>query len=496
MSFKLTASRAPARYAKSSLRAPYITKSHDLGKRWSSACTWLTQTPETINPEDILSSIPTTHHQSNSNPVPLLLVTPSLAHWLDPTSPFLTEYIKKLYQNTNNKPDTIYAVAAVIDKIPNSTAKSQASLEEFEGLSSLIVGEANIKWKAAPPRRIGGPADEEPNFVVSVNDQSSAHAIGLRLANTVFINGKERTFLGMRWVASESGYILADSKSLASCVVTSTETNIHSTVALPLHPVTQRRKVITGMGNILRQLAKSNDGSSDEPMPASTELEKELPRYIDEHNIVDRRVSVWALVEKADNQVDSQSPSTQDRLTKSLRQGGKLHRVMSGGGGWGKKMGLLSLDPEIASPTTITQDQGIISLDQLFESDSAPDEPMETPPFFESGLIGEDLSHLSQVANPGDLIQFFVAVEPTASNGLTNEAARKYCFGVVSETEALEIPTNDVKEKLQLVENTFAAMSEKAIFYSQPVLQAGTAVESSTKLDIPGCRVILESGKP
>ncbi|KAJ5093425.1 hypothetical protein N7456_009286 [Penicillium angulare] len=483
------------RHAQSSLRAPYITRSHGLGKRWSSACTWLTKTPETIHPEDILSSIPTTHHQSNSNSVPLFLVTPSLAHWIDSTSPFLTEYMKKLYQNTDNKPDTIYAIAAVVDKIPNSTAKSQASLEEFEGLSSLIVGEDNIKWKAAPPRRIGGPADEEPNLVVSVRSQSSAHAVGLRLANTVFINGKERTFLGIRWVSSASGYTLDDSKNLTSCVVTSTETSIHASVALPLHRVTQRRKVITGMGNILRQLAKSNDGCSDEPMPASTELEKELPRYIEEHNIVDRRVSVWALVEKADMQVDAQNSSTQDRLTQSLRQGGKLHRVMSGGGGWGKKMGLLSLDPEIASPTTITQDQGI-SLDQLFESDSTPDEPMEMPSFFESGLIGEDLSHLSQVANPGDLIQFFVAVEPTASNGLTNAAARKYCFGVVSETEELEIPAEDSKGSFELVDNTFAAMSEKAVFYSQPVLQAGTTVESSTKLDIPGCRVILESGKP
>src|SRR5699024_1951031 len=105
----------------------------------------------------------------------------------------------------------------------------------------------------------------------------------------------------------------------------------HNSFDLPLHPVSQRRRVVSSMGNILRQITNSTDDSSSDAMPASSELEKELPRYISEHNIADPLVSVWALVEKADMK-PSMGEGVQDHITNALRAGGKLYRVMSGGG--------------------------------------------------------------------------------------------------------------------------------------------------------------------
>ncbi|KAJ5609069.1 hypothetical protein N7528_009636 [Penicillium herquei] len=487
----IASSRVPLRLARSSRRASVIARSVGSSVRWNSAYTWLTKTPHSIFPEDVVSSIPSSH-ETKSNAVPILLVTPSLAHWLDPTSSFLCDFMTKFHQSSPETTSTRHAVAAVVDKIPN-VAQSHSSLsestsEEYEGVSLLVIEGDNLKWKAEPPRRIGDPAGEEPSLVVSVRDEKSAHAVGLRLANTVFINGKERTFLGMRWTASDYGYVLDRSVGLTNCVVTSSEASVQPELSLPLHPVTQRRRVITGMGNILRQLAKSTDPSSNEPMPASTELEKELPRYIEENNIADRRVSVWALVEKPDIEIAGQGSSTQDRLTRSLSQGGKLHRVMSGGGGWGKKQGLLSLDPEAAFPAMLPKDQAV-NLDQVFDPVPRSEEPLEMPSFFENGLIGEDLSHLSQVANTGDFIEFFVSVEPSSSRNVEQES-KHYCFGVVSNAEESGYQATSSEEKhLKLVANTFGALSEKAITYTQPVLQE--AAESTTKLDIPGCRVML-----
>ncbi|KAJ6005010.1 hypothetical protein N7540_012809 [Penicillium herquei] len=496
----IASSRAPLRLARNTRRASIIARSIGSGVRWNSAYTWLTKTPHNILPEDVVSSIPSSY-ETKSNAVPVLLVTPSLAHWIDPTSSFLSEFLTKFYQSSSETISTRHVVAAVVDKIP-SVAQSHSSSsesaigasEEYEGVSLLVIEGENLKWKAEPPRRIGDPAGEEPSLVVSVRDERSAHAVGLRLANTVFINGKERTFLGMRWTAGDNGYVLDRSVGLTSCVVTSSEASVQPELSLPLNPVTQRRRVITGMGNILRQLAKSTDPSSDEPMPASTELEKELPRYIEENNIADRRVSVWALVEKPDVEIAGETSSTQDRLTKSLRQGGKLHRVMSGGGGWGKKQGLLSLDPEVAFPAMLPTDQAV-NLDQVFDPSSRADEPLEMPSFLENGLIGEDLSHLSQVANAGDFIEFFVSVEPSYSHNVELESKR-YCFGVMSNAEEPDHQVISSEEKhLELVANTFGALSEKAITYTQPILQEGKTGESTTKLDIPGCRVMLDCGR-
>ncbi|KAJ6093585.1 hypothetical protein N7486_008874 [Penicillium sp. IBT 16267x] len=456
-----------------------------------------------LTSDDIVSSLPSPF-ESNSSSVPLLLVTPNLAHLLDPTSPFIGDLISKVLRNTPHKPDTFHAIAAVVDRIPNSAPQRPETLlagdattgiNEYDGVSMMIAREDNVQWKATIPRRIGSPAGDEPSLTVSIRDKTSVHAVGLRLTNTIFLNGSERTFVGMRWVARNDGYVLEKSTDLASCVVTSTQDSIRPRLMLPLEPVTQRRRVITGMGNILRQLAKSTDRSSDEPMPASTELEKELPRYIEEHNIADRRVSVWALVETPDVEIADPNSSIQDQLTRSLRQGGKLHRVMSGGGGWGKKQGLLSLDPEIAFPAIILHDKPA-NLDQVFEPHSSANDPLEMPSFLENGLIGEDLSHLSQVANAGDFIQFFVAVEPTPSPRARDQTGLTYCFGVVSDAEEPQVRGAHGEEKhLEMVVDTFGAMSEKAITYSQPVPRGGKMIQSSTKLDIPGSQVILEFEK-
>lgn len=392
----------------------------------------------------------------------------------------------------------------MVDRIPSCAPQrtealladdASADIEEYDGVSMLIVGQDNVQWKATPSRRIGSPAGDEPSLTVSIRDNMSVHAIGLRLTNTVFLNGSERTFTGTRWVAQKGGYVLDKSADLTSCVVTSTHDSIRPRLMLPLEPVTQKRRVISGMGNILRQLAKSTDGSSGEPMPASAELEKELPRYIEEHNIADRRVSVWALVETPDVEIADPSSSIKDQLTRSLSQGGKLHRVMSGGGGWGKKQGLLSLDPEIAFPAITVHDTPT-KLDQVFEPHSSATEPLEMPPFLVNGLIGEDLSHLSQVANAGDFIQFFVAVEPICSPRVEDQTGLAYCFGVVADAEELQARGAYGEEKhLEVVVDTFGAMSEKAITFSQPVARGGKVVESSTKLDIPGCQVILKVEK-
>lgn len=366
----------------------------------------------------------------------------------------------------------------------------------------MTVQTRNVLGKAAAARRIGGPAGEEPDLAISVQkpnaSKGSAHGIGLRLANTIFINGKESTLMGMCWLYNDDvgAYMMSRSVNLASCSITSLSAAVSPSLTLPLDPVGERRRVITGMGNILRQVSKSTDPTSVEPMPASTELETELPRYIKEHGIVDQRVSVWALIEKPDLVIaDRETISTQDRVTQSLRQGGKLHRVVSGGGGWGKKQGLLSLDPEISFPGTARPD-GLVTLDEIFNPSA--DAPTELPSLLGNGMIGDDLSLLSQVATECDFIEFFVGLEPKLSqdevaSNTDAQGSIAYHFGVVTNADEADVESlNENKHDLVVMPNLFGALSEKAITYSQPLVDGAEASRSSTKLDIPGCRVTMD----
>lgn len=135
----------------------------------------------------------------------------------------------------------------MIDRLPGNPAQHQESNQntkekassdilESEGLSLLIVRTEDVYCKAAPQRRIGGPAGEEPDLVVAMQDHKTtghsvgpAYEVGLRLANTVFINGKESTLFGVCGSYDEDAgaYTLDKKMDLTSCVVTSASTAIY-----------------------------------------------------------------------------------------------------------------------------------------------------------------------------------------------------------------------------------------------------------------------------
>lgn len=413
-------------------------------------------------------------------------------------------------------PSTLYAIAAVVDKLPDTriqpadvTESNSLDTLESEGLSVLFVRPENVRAKPAPPRRIRAPEAEEPALVFSVQAgtphtsvdmaRMPIHEVGLRLANTVFVNGNENTMFGMSWIRDPaSGNLALDhSINLSTCVIGSSAKAVHNSFDLPLHPVSQRRRVVSSMGNILRQITSSTDDSSSDAMPASTELEKELPRYISEHNIADPLIAVWALIEKSDIK-PSMGEGVQDHIANSLRTGGKLYRVMSGGGGWGKKQGLLSLDPDLSLAEAATK-ENLTVFNNLFGRNADPIQDL--PPAFDKLLI-DDLSLLSQTASEGDYVQFFASVEPnysqsaSAKSGGPQQTGLLYRFGMVFDAEDYERepPAGTPQKDLAVLPNYFGALSTKTITYSQPIINAdskGEEVESCTKLDVPGSRVEL-----
>ncbi|KAL2854918.1 hypothetical protein BJY01DRAFT_204574 [Aspergillus pseudoustus] len=471
------------------------------------ACTWLTSTPGQITPDDILSSLPQSPPGLTPDYTPILLLTPAFAHWADQKSPFLEQWMNKFSQQTRGASvqELIYAVIAVVDRLPRSRSQnghstSDESAAESEGLSMLFVQNKYVQGKPAASRQVRAVEKEEPtvkfSFQRSVDPREAIHPdlheIGLRLANTIFLNGKENTLIATRWSYDPSvkKIGLKGSVDLSLCSLTVNYTGIRKSLELPLYPVGERRKVISSMGNILRQIGKHADNKSDEPMPASSELERELPRYIDEHNIVDRRVSVWALIETSAESPYSKSRHSQSDLAQSIQAGAKLHRVMSGGGGWGKKQGLLSLDPEVSFEQS--EKESILALGDLFSENAQGSTNGITPPF-DPRMFMEDLSTLSQAAEPGNYVQFFASIEqdrlPSSQSQSppSSEESISYNLGVVSDAETLPSQT-EPQQDLTVVPGYFGALSEKAITYLQPVDEIS---ETCTKIDVPGSRVAL-----
>ncbi|OJJ51709.1 hypothetical protein ASPZODRAFT_55295 [Penicilliopsis zonata CBS 506.65] len=468
----------------------------------SSASTWLTGNPTAVSTDDILSTLPDLR-SSTQTKIPVLLLTPGFSSWIDPAHAFLDRCVNQLFKASPNAtpPSTVHFVTAIVDKIPTPREKIESSSTadlESEGISLLLIDASNVQGKAASSRLVRDTQTEESALLLRTQAASSrqVYEVGLRLANTVFLTGKESTIAGMRWKYDDASekFWLEKTVDLSKCVVKTTGENARASVSLPLYPVCQRRTVVSSMGNILRQISKPTTNGSVQPMPASSELEKDLPRYIKEHNIVDQRVSVWALVEGPDHLVDPTQETSHSRVIESIRRGGKLHRVVSGGGGWGKKQGLLSLDPEI-SFLEADQQETMPLLESLFTESHSTDTPVDLPLLFDQDTV-DSLTTLSQVARQGDHIQFFVSVDPEtieyAHSEISQDAQAKitsYQFGVVADPEAAPGLNSTEESDLRIIPNYFGAASEKAMTYTQLNPEAESIVR--TKLDIPGARVEL-----
>jgi hypothetical protein len=268
------------------------------------------------------------------------------------------------------------------------------------------------------------------------------------------------------------------------------------------------------MGNILRQLSNTTPSSTADPrntIPASSELEKELPKYVKERGIPHQRVAVWALVEPL-NSLLSETQHGRSNIEQSIVNGSRIHRVVSGGGGWGKKQGLLSLDPEISFRD---ESMHLLPLDQTLSSQSSAAKSDEAPDISElSDLLGigleEKIASLSQVTPVGDSIQFLVATELGAGEEMADqqEDHNSYevscCFGVGSSvgselTISQSAPTQDTQtsldssENVLIIPNHFGGMSETAISYSQQTTLGASSEDGKcqTKLSVPGSRVDL-----
>ncbi|KIX05446.1 uncharacterized protein Z518_06318 [Rhinocladiella mackenziei CBS 650.93] len=329
--------------------------------------TWLVNDRALLTPEELLHQLSRYADQQTSRVrTMLLLATPSLANLLDRKA-FLLPALTRLYGNAKWAEDRqvnevhVKSIAAVVDALPASPILTrEGRLLASEGLAVLFssADHHGMCTTVAPedgstPVTIRFSSDSTATCL-----NSSRHVVRhvtLPVANTLFVNGRHTTLLEDEWkvTASDSGVTIdhyrgRSLKHLQVNVGCQADAFLDG-CSVPLQRLTPPRKVIKSMGNVLSQI--EIEGKA---VPASQELEKAVSDHISGDSTPGSHspLLIYALirsptesdVEEGDAPGSSTGKSTP---LQTLWQDARLFKVTGGGGGWGKRQGLLSLETAV-----------------------------------------------------------------------------------------------------------------------------------------------------
>jgi hypothetical protein len=346
----------------------------------------------------------------------VILVSRDLAPWLADKK-FLADLITATGLATAcPERRTLSVLSAVVDEVPYYSSKKN-DFGSSQGISVLLgKGDFLIPtlWFSEKSQGI------TPRASLEFRTWKAAWAtkLTLPLANTLFTTGQPHTLFATRWAATgEPGPVLRDSvKRTQATIGLPPSVELHdpkSTLRVNLTPVTPPRKILASLGNILSKI--EIDGH---PAPPSQELESNIPKLLERRRSSlppdhpPAPVGVWALTIPKDllraypimESSDSYHPRRLARLRGTdfdwdllMSRGCQLSKVceyipsqgppgyprahhlthlceqVSGGGGWGAKKGLLSLDPQTTLATDEDQDMQRF-MDSFDQRESSSDE--------------------------------------------------------------------------------------------------------------------------
>ena len=372
----------------------------------------------------------------------MLLVTPAHIQLLDGGSNFIPSLLQLAVEET--KPwQNCDLLAAVVDRIPQASPtasfrsrgshaaeaavanSSPETLVEdgFEGISVAVLDSEVAAPDLWSPRNASNERETMtiqqrctlsfslppgPGVRTQLSEKSASQpliqrTLQLPVANTLFQNGRTSTLFAQRWGVSFrkesiSEYVSSEKTWLPRQTIhmdalfadEGMRLQLDHRVCSHLVPITPARIITAAVGNIVRKINGNN--ATAEAVPASEELEYAISTAIQQGQIPAEQAGVWALIRP-------QRYATLDRAAQlhwieyAILSGARLHKVLSGGGGWGEKHGLLALDPD--------SDYNLHY--QAFEPSFGDHQDAEAG----------KLQALGEVAKPGDSITFYVYRSPS-----------------------------------------------------------------------------------
>lgn len=448
----------------------------------------------------------------------MLLVTPSYTSILAEGNRFIPDLIRQTYHGWS-RGQLLDVLVAVVDRIAPPTSRIKnvdtvplASGEvnyNGKGLSVLLTDSETATpglWSQSESRQGDatsalrrrstlsfqfGPNKESlhPAEANAAPKSFQSKTIKLPVANTVFQNGRESSIQAQRWIVGETML-----EPTLACIKRSWIQEQALRIAFPYPPepdkfplqiiapmkcIGPRQRVVSSMGNIIRQVHSFEDLSGPAPHrlqseaePASKQLEDAINQWITKPGNEMGAVEVWALV---------RPPTILQRhreqfFTKIVKAGGHFHKVLSGGGGWGNRQGLLALDPEVDFDVTPE-----LTMAQDFNS-VVPEEAEGTAS--------------NQIVNPGDFVEFFVrrpiksssTERPKVANSLFFKCPPCVVFGTTPSTvDAMPEPDsmahlNGSSSDCIFIPCHFGMLSEQGVSLTTTSIDGEV---TRTKIDIP-----------
>ncbi|KEY67623.1 hypothetical protein S7711_07820 [Stachybotrys chartarum IBT 7711] len=444
---------------------------HDLRSRVKdlTRLTFLTSPSRPVHYAKVLATAK--KHPQLENPdkhdAAVLLVTPEYSRALEDDQ--LMADFAQLMAGGTNVPQ-FHMAAGVVDTLrahgPSGSPRSGISL--LRGHSQNLLPRL---WEPSPLKAV-----EDTDAASVLAFDLGRVSVTLPLANTIFHNQRPSTLFAYRFNAANGGLRLAQRVEKSSQTVDlaldpAPRSIADVDVSMALLPITRPRRVVNSFGNIVRRIEV--DGES---IPASAELEDVLnnPSDVVKSNALR---GVWAVVAPQTSLMEEfestytsiaqagseNSERTTSQLQKVLANGGRIYKILSGGGGWGTKKGLLSLDPQ-ESHLALSEEE---EMDRFMREMS------------DSGFAPADSS-----------IQFFLALEEST----TPREHLWFSLSVAGEPASDE--AHDTADTMEAVTESFGACSNKGLFVSWP--QGGGAGSESTlarwKLSVPNSVISIGNG--
>lgn len=450
----------------------HVPEGGDTAANRSLGMTWLTDSPELLvrnykcsrskkllltpriaqKPEDLLRQVMKYCHRNPNYRSIVLLATPGLAHFMD-RDVFLRPLLENVYSKSiphsgTARMGTVRTSAAIVDALPvPQSKKSKSAGQTSEGIALLLTEDFSQNWRMSGKEQDASETEaNHPGTIAFLSEASrtisppwrSNCTLTLPLANTLFLNGQQHTMVCDQW-GVPTGYL--ETRPLLQ----STEKLQHLSVHLhyepmwffsgqiPLQALTREREITQFMGNILAKIEV--DGVS---VPASQELESAVTKFV-ASNPYHGPVAVYALIRPPN--IDDESPSVQrlvddgvlSLVASALCRGAKLHKVTGGGGGWGEKAGLLSIDAadSLSSVAKVTMQF----------------------PVLEDDVPGPATPKPNDIIEKGSTVEFFVyirerpsedtvGVDEPEETAMQRDRAITWVLGTTSHPEALSRPVD------------------------------------------------------
>ena len=357
---------------------------------------------------------------SGTTPLVIVLLSKKLVTLSDRSNDFISKLLPQVFSELSAG-QTIHVLVAVVDRISrplrllqDARLRSLHPQQSFEGISlwamdsgqtmpNLWTDRDTSKIEATKPKQIPGSfieiQDSRQSYVLDSHEMRSTIRLGL--ANTTFENGRLSTCFVQQWTVGvnnselDTHMIFNRQRDLPSCTIVLPRLGspkMGKQINVPvLKPLTFPQIVSEAQGNVIRTLQGARDPSKTEP--ASAALERSIADF-HSSGYAKSPYEVWARVVNREYwpAVAGQLLLVASRVSPYALV--RYVKVVSGGGGYNARQGLLALDPE-----------------PVF-----PEEPQADFDAFEQRLLGSRDEIFASAIRPGDVIQFYAVLSPDSQS--------------------------------------------------------------------------------